>query len=72
MSLIQNLLLQGFFLWHNQSILVPQCAFRILTETSKLWVTNSHYSLGMAHTFIIILCYNDLAPQGGCEGDVEQ
>jgi hypothetical protein len=71
-SLIQNLLLQGFSLWHNQSFLKPQCAFCILTETNDLWVTISHSSLDMPHTFIALLRYNDLTPQGGCEGDVEQ
>jgi hypothetical protein len=72
MNFIQNLLFLGFFLWHNQSILEPQCAFHILMETSNLWVTISHSSLDMAHAFISLLCSNDLVPQGGYEGDVEQ
>jgi hypothetical protein len=70
MRLIQNLL-KGFILWHNQSILEPQCALGILAETSNLWVTISHSSLDMPHAFIILLSYNDLNLQGGYEGDVE-
>jgi hypothetical protein len=72
MSLIQNLLLQGFSLWHNQSFLEPQRAFCILVETNNLWVTISHSSLDMPHAFITLLRYSGLTPQGGCEGDVEQ
>jgi hypothetical protein len=60
------------FPWHNQSILEPQCDFGNLVKTSNLSITHSHSSLDMAHAFIIPLCGNDLAPQGGCEGDVEQ
>jgi hypothetical protein len=71
MGFIQNLPFWGFLLWHNQSTLEPQCAFRIVTERSNLWVTISHSSLEMAHAFIALLCNNDLAPQGVCEGDVE-
>jgi hypothetical protein len=71
-SLIQNLLLQCFSLWNNQSFLEPQCAFCLLGETSNLWVTISHSSLDMPHTFITLLRFNDLTLQGGCEGDVEQ
>jgi hypothetical protein len=70
MSFIQNLHFQGFFLWHNQSIHEPQCSFQILVETSNIWVILSHSSLDMAHAFIILLRYNDLTPQVGCEGDV--
>jgi hypothetical protein len=72
MGFIQNLLLQGFFLWHNQSILEPQCAFCILVLTSDLWVTLSHSSLDMPHASITLLCSNDLIPPGMCEGNVEQ
>jgi hypothetical protein len=52
MSLVQNLLLPGFFLWHNQSILKPQCSFCIFTKTSDIWVTISHSSLDMPRVFI--------------------
>jgi hypothetical protein len=71
MSFIKNLLFQGLFLGHNQSILEPQCGLYILAEISNLLVTISHSSLDLAHAFIILLRYTDLAPQGGCEGDVE-
>jgi hypothetical protein len=72
MSFIQNHLFQGLFLWHNQSILEPHRAFLILTEASNLWFTSLHSSLDVAHASIILLRCNDLALQGGCEGDVEQ
>jgi hypothetical protein len=72
MSFIQNLLFQGVFLWHNQSILEPQCTLRILTEISNLWITLLHSPFDMAHALIILLGYNDLILQGGSEGDVEQ
>jgi hypothetical protein len=71
MRLIQNLVLQGFFLCHHQSIYESQCAFGILMETSDLRVTISHTSLDMPHAFIVLLCSNDLTPQGGCEDDAE-
>jgi hypothetical protein len=72
MSFIQNLLLLGLLILHNQSILEPQCAFRILTETSNLSVTFLYSSLDVAQAFIVLLRYNDLTLQGGGEGDVEQ
>jgi type IV secretory pathway VirB6-like protein len=70
MSFIQNLLFQGLSLWHNQSIIKPQCAFHILTETSNLWITLFYSSFDMAHAFIILLSSNDLTLHGGAEGDI--
>jgi hypothetical protein len=72
MGLIQNLLLESFSLRHNQSILEPQCSFRILAEASDLWVPFLHSSLDMTHAFIILLSSYDLIPQGRHEDDVEQ
>jgi hypothetical protein len=65
MSFIKNLLL-GLFLWHNQSILEPQCAFHILMEISYLWVTLLYSSLDVARALIILLSCNDLTLQGRC------
>jgi hypothetical protein len=72
MSFINNPLFQGFFLWHNQPIIEPQCAFHILVETSDLWITLSHSSVDMPHAFIMFWCSNDLTPQGRCESVVVQ
>jgi hypothetical protein len=72
MHLIHSLLLQGFFLRHNQPILEPQCAFYIFEESSDLWVTISHFSFDMPRAIIALLCSNDLNRQGRCEGNVEQ
>jgi hypothetical protein len=72
MSFIQNLLLQGFFIWHNQRILESQRTFRILAKTSNLWITLLHSSFDLVHALIFLLSYNDLTLQGGCLGDVEQ
>jgi hypothetical protein len=55
MGFIQNLLLQSLFLWYNQPFLEPQGPFRILVETTDLWVTLLHSSYDMTHAFIILL-----------------
>jgi hypothetical protein len=62
MGFIRNLLLESFFLWHNQSLFEPQGPFRILTEGSDLQVTFLHSSLDMTHAFIILLSGYDLIP----------
>jgi hypothetical protein len=72
MGYIQNLLLQSFLLWHNQSFLKPLGPFRTLIDKSDLQVTFLHSSLDMTHTFIILLSSYYLIPQGRREGDVEQ
>jgi hypothetical protein len=72
MGFIQNLLLESFPLWHNQSIFEPKGPFHIIAETSNLRVTFFHSSFDVGHAFIILLCGDDLVPQYGCEGDVEQ
>jgi hypothetical protein len=72
MDFIQNLLFENFSPWHNWSFLEPYGSFRILTETSDLWVTFSHSSLNMTHAFVILLSSYDLSLQGWHEGDVEQ
>jgi hypothetical protein len=62
MGFIQNLLLENFFLGHNQSFLKPQGPFHILAETSDLRVTFLHFSLNMTHAFISLLSSYDLVP----------
>jgi hypothetical protein len=72
MEFIQNLLLESFSVWHNQSLFEPQGPFHILAETSDLQVTFSESSLDMTHAFVILLSGYDLIPQYECDGDVEQ
>jgi hypothetical protein len=72
MDFIHNLLLQCFFLQHNQSFLESQGTFHILIEISNLWVTFSHSSLDVGHALVIPLCGDDLIPQYRHEDDVLQ